>query len=44
MANIADGLSKVSKPEVIQRSISYFANADKDYGARLAKAVKDRQK
>ena len=44
VANIADGLSKVSKPEVIQRSISYFANADKDYGARLAKAVKDRQK
>jgi catalase len=44
VANIADGLSRVSKPEVIQRSISYFANADKDYGARLAKAVKDRQK
>jgi catalase len=44
VASIADSLSKVGKPEVIERSISYFANADKDYGARLTKAVKDRRK
>jgi catalase len=44
VANIADSLSKVGRPDVIERSISHFANADKDYGARLAKAVKDRRK
>ncbi len=44
IANIAESLSKVSKPEVIERSISYFAKADPDYGARLEKAVKSRKK
>jgi catalase len=40
VTNMAGGLSKVSKPEVIERSISYFRSADKDYGTRLEKAVK----
>jgi catalase len=40
IANIAGSLSKVSKLEVIERSISHFRNADKDYGERIEKAVK----
>ena len=37
--NLAAGLSQVSREDVIERSISYFANADDDYGRRLAARV-----
>jgi catalase len=39
VANIAATLSKVSRADVIERSLSHFRNADPDYGARLEKAV-----
>ena len=38
--NIATGLSAVSRPDIIERSIGYFRNADPEYGDRIAKAVK----
>jgi catalase len=37
--NIAGTLSRVSREDIIERSIGYFRNADKDYGDRLSKAV-----
>lgn len=37
--SIADALSRVSREDVIERSIGYFRRADADYGERLAKAV-----
>src|SRR5690606_14356342 len=37
--NLAAGLSQVSRDDIIERSISYFANADEDYGRRLAARV-----
>ena len=37
--NIAAGLSAVSRPDIIDRSIAHFRNADSDYGERVAKAV-----
>jgi catalase len=40
VANIAGGLSKVSREDVIARSISHFRNADPDYGTRVEAAVK----
>ena len=39
VANIASGLSAVSRPDIIARSIAHFRNADPDYGDRIAKAV-----
>jgi len=39
VANIASGLSAVSRPDIIERSIAHFRNADPDYGDRIAKAV-----
>ncbi len=44
VANIADGLSRVSRPDVVERSVSYFRKADPDYAARLEKAIKARKK
>jgi catalase len=38
--NIAGSLSKVSREEIIEKSIGHFRLADKDFGDRLAKAVK----
>ena len=38
--NIAGQLAVVSRDDVIERSISYFRQADADYGERLAQAVK----
>ncbi len=38
--NIAAGLSAVSRPEIVTRSISHFRNADPDYGERIDRAVK----
>ena len=38
--NIAGSLSRVSREEIIEKSISHFRSADKDFGDRLTKAVK----
>jgi catalase len=40
---IADGLSQVSKDDIIERSIGHFRAADPDYGARVEQAVKARR-
>jgi catalase len=40
---IADGLSQVSKEDIIERSIGHFRAADPDYGARVEQAVKARR-
>jgi len=40
VANIAGSLARVSRPEIIERSIGYFRNADPEYGARVEAAVK----
>ena len=37
--NLAGSLAQVSRPEVIERSITHFRNADSEYGNRLAAAV-----
>ncbi len=39
IANLAGGLSQVSREDVIERSVGYFRRADADYGDRLARAV-----
>jgi len=39
VANIAGSLSRVSRPEIIERSLGHFRKADKDLGERLKKAV-----
>jgi catalase len=39
VANIAGGLSRVSRDDVIERSIGHFRKADADYGERVARAV-----
>jgi catalase len=33
-------LSKVTRPDVIERAIGHFRNADPEYGARVEAAVK----
>lgn len=38
--NVAGGLARVSRDEVIERSLSYFRSADADYGRRLSEAVR----
>jgi catalase len=38
--NIAGTLSRVSREEIIEKSIGHFRSADKDFGDRLTKAVK----
>ncbi|HEY7947675.1 MAG TPA: catalase [Acidimicrobiales bacterium] len=40
---IADGLSQVSRDDIIERSIAHFRAADPDYGARVEQAVKARR-
>lgn len=42
--NLAGGLARVSREDIIERAISHFRNADLDYGARLTKAVTERRK
>ena len=37
--NIANGLARVSRDEIVRRSIEHFRKADPDYGARLTVAV-----
>jgi catalase len=44
VANIAGTLSKVSREEIIERSLGNFRSADKDLGDRLARAVKELRK
>ncbi len=39
VANIAGSLAKVSRPDVIERSVAHFRRADPEYGTRLAEAV-----
>ena len=39
VATLAGSLAKVSRPDVIERSIAHFRQADPDYGARVAEAV-----
>jgi catalase len=41
--NIAGGLARVTRPEVIERSIEHFRKADPEYGQRLAAAVAERR-
>jgi catalase len=43
VANIAASLAQVSKADIVQRSITNFRNADRDYGDRVAKAVEQRR-
>lgn len=43
VSNIADGLSQVSKDDIIERSVANFTHADPDYGARVEKAVRERR-
>jgi catalase len=37
--NIASSLAQVSRPDVVERSIAHFRNADPDYGRRLTEAL-----
>ena len=39
VANIAGGLSQVSREDVIEKNLAHFAAADADYGKRVAEAV-----
>ena len=39
VGNIAGHLSQVSKDDIIERSVTNFRNADRDYGDRVLKAV-----
>jgi catalase len=39
VANIAGSLSRVSRPEIIERSLDHFRRADKNLGEKLKKAV-----
>ena len=40
VANIAGTLSRVTRDEIAEKSISHFKAADKGFGDRLSKAVK----
>ena len=42
--NLAGSLARVTRADVIERSILYFRNADPEYGSRLAAAVAERRK
>lgn len=44
VANLAGGLSQVTLPGVVERSIGYFARADAELGERLVRAVSERRK
>jgi len=41
VSNIASSLSKVSKKDIIERSIAHFRSADGDYGERVVKAASE---
>ncbi|MEU8764873.1 catalase [Streptomyces sp. NPDC048659] len=40
VANIAGGLSQVSREDVIEKNLAHFAAADADYGKRVEEAVR----
>jgi catalase len=40
IANIAGGLARVSRPDIVERSLAHFHAADPEYGARVEAAVK----
>ncbi|MFF5786086.1 catalase [Streptomyces sp. NPDC012693] len=40
IANIAGGLSQVSREDVIEKNLAHFAAADPEYGKRVAEAVR----
>jgi catalase len=39
VANLAGSLAQVTRPEVIERSVGHFRNADAELGKRLAEAI-----
>ena len=41
--NIAGGLALVTREDIVERSVSYFRNADPDYGARIEAAIKEKR-
>ena len=41
--NIADGLAQVNHSEIVDRSVSYFRNADPDYGNCIERAIAARR-
>lgn len=43
VANIAAHLALVSKEDIIERSVAHFRTADRDYGERVAQAVRERR-
>jgi len=43
VANIAVHLSQVSKDDIIERSVSHFRNADRNYGDRVFRAVMEQR-
>ena len=44
VGGIADGLAQVTREAVVERSIEHFRHADREYGARVEMAVKDRRR
>jgi catalase len=40
IANIAGGLARVSRADIVERSLAHFSAADPEYGARVEAAVK----
>jgi catalase len=40
VANIAGGLARVTRADIIERSIAHFRAADPEYGARIEAAAK----
>jgi catalase len=43
VANIAASLSRVSRDDIITRSIAHLRNADADFGAHVQKAIRARR-
>ena len=43
IANIAASLSRVSRNDIIDRSIAHFRRADTEYGERVARALRERR-
>jgi len=43
IANIAASLSKVSREDIIERSVGHFRKADPEYGNQVAKVVTKRR-
>ena len=37
--NIAGGLAQVNRREIVDRAVSYFRNADPEYGDRIERAI-----